>query len=213
MQAFQARFGKKAGRKAWLGFRSKNDPEAPTTVSKKFPYETESAFAKRGPGAARRARHRNRRSPRRARRVPERPGELRRPDRPRAARRRARLELGAGLRQALGRRPPDRGPRAAGRLLPAGRSSWRRTCTGPASTPAAPPSPGSTSRSSSATAPTTPGARRRRPPTTSTPSPRCSARTTSTTSTAASASRWKSWSRPRTGARTRSTRPKRANRP
>jgi acyl-homoserine lactone acylase PvdQ len=48
MQAFQARFGKQAGRKAWLGFRSKNDPEAPTTISKKFPYETESAFAKRG---------------------------------------------------------------------------------------------------------------------------------------------------------------------
>jgi acyl-homoserine lactone acylase PvdQ len=48
MQAFQSRFGGKAGRKAWLGFRSKNDPEAPTTISKKFPYETTSAFAKKG---------------------------------------------------------------------------------------------------------------------------------------------------------------------
>ena len=48
MQAFVKRMGKKAGRKAWLGFRSKNDPEAPTTVSKAFPYETRSAFAKRG---------------------------------------------------------------------------------------------------------------------------------------------------------------------
>jgi acyl-homoserine lactone acylase PvdQ len=48
MQAFQARFGKKAGRKAWLGFRSKNDPEAPTTVAKKFPYETTGAFSKPG---------------------------------------------------------------------------------------------------------------------------------------------------------------------
>ena len=48
MQAFVQRMGKKAGRKAWLGFRSKNDPEAPTTVSKPFPYETRSAFAKRG---------------------------------------------------------------------------------------------------------------------------------------------------------------------
>ncbi|MGE5281232.1 MAG: penicillin acylase family protein [Chloroflexota bacterium] len=48
MQAFEARFGRKAGRKAWLGFRSKNDPEAPTTISKRFPYETRSAFAKRG---------------------------------------------------------------------------------------------------------------------------------------------------------------------
>ena len=48
MQAFEARFGRKAGRKAWLGFRSKNDPEAPTTISKKFPYETEGAFASKG---------------------------------------------------------------------------------------------------------------------------------------------------------------------
>jgi acyl-homoserine lactone acylase PvdQ len=48
MQAFVDRMGKKAGRKAWLGFRSKNDPEAPTTISKRFPYETRSAFAKRG---------------------------------------------------------------------------------------------------------------------------------------------------------------------
>jgi len=48
MQAFVERMGKKAGRKAWLGFRSKNDPEAPTTISKPFPYETRSAFAKKG---------------------------------------------------------------------------------------------------------------------------------------------------------------------
>lgn len=48
MQAFVKRFGAKAGRRAWLDFRSKNDPEAPTTISKRFPYETRSAFAKRG---------------------------------------------------------------------------------------------------------------------------------------------------------------------
>jgi acyl-homoserine lactone acylase PvdQ len=48
MQALEARFGRKAGRKAWLGLRSKNDPEAPTTISRHFPYETRSAFAKRG---------------------------------------------------------------------------------------------------------------------------------------------------------------------
>jgi acyl-homoserine lactone acylase PvdQ len=48
MQAFVDRFGAKAGRRAWLGFRSKNDPEAPTTLSKSFPYETRSAFAKPG---------------------------------------------------------------------------------------------------------------------------------------------------------------------
>jgi acyl-homoserine lactone acylase PvdQ len=48
LQALTDRFGAKAGRRAWLGFRSKNDPEAPTTISKRFPYETRSAFAKRG---------------------------------------------------------------------------------------------------------------------------------------------------------------------
>jgi acyl-homoserine lactone acylase PvdQ len=48
LQAFQKRFGRKAGRRAWRGFRSKNDPEAPTTVSQRFPYETTSPFAKRG---------------------------------------------------------------------------------------------------------------------------------------------------------------------
>jgi acyl-homoserine lactone acylase PvdQ len=48
MQAFVDRFGKRAGRRAWLGFRAKNDPEAPTTIRKRFPYETRSAFARRG---------------------------------------------------------------------------------------------------------------------------------------------------------------------
>ena len=48
MEAMVERMGEKAGRKAWEGFRSKNDPEAPTTISKPFPYETRSAFAKKG---------------------------------------------------------------------------------------------------------------------------------------------------------------------
>jgi acyl-homoserine lactone acylase PvdQ len=48
MQSFVDRLGGRAGRKAWLGFRSKNDPEAPTTISRRFPYETRSAFAKSG---------------------------------------------------------------------------------------------------------------------------------------------------------------------
>jgi acyl-homoserine lactone acylase PvdQ len=48
MQAFVDRMGVKAGRRAWLGFRAKNDPEAPTTIAERFPYETRSAFAKRG---------------------------------------------------------------------------------------------------------------------------------------------------------------------
>src|SRR5436190_4380846 len=32
MQSFESRFGHRAGRRAWLGFRSKHDPEAPTTL-------------------------------------------------------------------------------------------------------------------------------------------------------------------------------------
>ena len=48
MQSFVERFGRRVGRRAWLGFRSKDDPEAPTTIGKRFPYETRSAFAKRG---------------------------------------------------------------------------------------------------------------------------------------------------------------------
>lgn len=48
LRAFEARFGRRAGRRAWLGFRAKNDPEAPTTISRRFPYQTRGAFARRG---------------------------------------------------------------------------------------------------------------------------------------------------------------------
>jgi acyl-homoserine lactone acylase PvdQ len=49
LQALQQRFGDNAGAAAWQDFRSKNDPEAPTTVlGTSFPYETTSAFAKSG---------------------------------------------------------------------------------------------------------------------------------------------------------------------
>jgi acyl-homoserine lactone acylase PvdQ len=48
LEAFEAKFGKLAGRKAWKDFREQNDPEAPTTVSKAFPYETGSPFALTG---------------------------------------------------------------------------------------------------------------------------------------------------------------------
>jgi acyl-homoserine lactone acylase PvdQ len=47
-EAFEKKFGTKAGRKAWEDFREQNDPEAPTTVSKSFPYETTSPFATKG---------------------------------------------------------------------------------------------------------------------------------------------------------------------
>jgi acyl-homoserine lactone acylase PvdQ len=48
LQSFQKRLGKVNGRRAWSGFRAKDDPEAPTTVSKRFPYETGSAFLTKG---------------------------------------------------------------------------------------------------------------------------------------------------------------------
>jgi hypothetical protein len=49
LQALRQRFGRKRGAAAWRDFRSKNDPEAPTTVLKRtFRYETTSPFAKRG---------------------------------------------------------------------------------------------------------------------------------------------------------------------
>jgi acyl-homoserine lactone acylase PvdQ len=48
LEAFEAKFGKVAGRMAWKDFREQNDPQAPTTVSKAFPYETGSPFATTG---------------------------------------------------------------------------------------------------------------------------------------------------------------------
>ena len=145
MQAFVKRMGKKAGRKAWLGFRSKNDPEAPTTVSKRFPYETRSAFAKRGlalpdPDSVRFTRPRSASTLRRAgsglatrRRIA---------CRRRCEARRPRLQLGAGLRQGVGDRPPDRGDGPAGRLLRPADPDGGGPARARASTPAAPPSPG-----------------------------------------------------------------------
>jgi acyl-homoserine lactone acylase PvdQ len=48
LEEFEKQFGKEAGRTVWKDFREHNDPEAPTTVSKSFPYETESPFATAG---------------------------------------------------------------------------------------------------------------------------------------------------------------------
>jgi acyl-homoserine lactone acylase PvdQ len=47
-EAFVNRFGKQAGLTAWENFRESNDPQAPTTVSESFPYETNSPLAPRG---------------------------------------------------------------------------------------------------------------------------------------------------------------------
>ena len=48
VEAFEKGLGKTAGRAAWTNFREANDPEAPVTVTAKFPYETNSAFATPG---------------------------------------------------------------------------------------------------------------------------------------------------------------------
>jgi acyl-homoserine lactone acylase PvdQ len=48
LQAFEKHLGVTAGRAAWSDFRSKNDPEAPTTLSKPFPYEDGSPFSTTG---------------------------------------------------------------------------------------------------------------------------------------------------------------------
>ena len=49
LRAFEKQFGIRRGRRRWLDFRRKNDPESPTTVLKKrFPYMTASPFSKRG---------------------------------------------------------------------------------------------------------------------------------------------------------------------
>src|SRR3954454_7868284 len=39
LEQAQKRFGKKRGRRVWHDFRSANDPEAPTTVKRRFPYQ------------------------------------------------------------------------------------------------------------------------------------------------------------------------------
>src|SRR5436190_2121206 len=39
LEQAQKRFGKNAGRRVWQDFREANDPEAPTTVKRSFPYE------------------------------------------------------------------------------------------------------------------------------------------------------------------------------
>ncbi len=48
LEALEKQLGAKAGRKAWQDFREQNDPEAPVTVKKSFPYETTSPFAAAG---------------------------------------------------------------------------------------------------------------------------------------------------------------------
>ena len=75
LEAFEKQFGRSAGRAAWSDFREHNDPEAPTTVAKAFPYETASPFAKTRPGDARSGLGQLRQRRRRTRkRRPRRPG-------------------------------------------------------------------------------------------------------------------------------------------
>ncbi|MBI5104963.1 MAG: penicillin acylase family protein [Solirubrobacterales bacterium] len=48
LRALERQLGRKAGRKAWRSFRMKDDPEAPTTVRQRFPYQREDALSPRG---------------------------------------------------------------------------------------------------------------------------------------------------------------------
>src|SRR5207244_8874283 len=48
LQALEKQLGKSLGRATWTTFREHNDPEAPVTISKSFPYETGAPFSKSG---------------------------------------------------------------------------------------------------------------------------------------------------------------------
>src|SRR3954471_19589445 len=49
LRELEKRFGVRKGRRAWADFRSKNDPEAPTTIrGRRFNYQTTSPFAAKG---------------------------------------------------------------------------------------------------------------------------------------------------------------------
>jgi acyl-homoserine lactone acylase PvdQ len=48
LRSLEQRFGARRGRAAWRDLRFKDDPEAPTTVARRFPYETTDSFARRG---------------------------------------------------------------------------------------------------------------------------------------------------------------------
>ncbi len=48
LRALEARFGVDQGRAIWTGFRSKNNPTAPTTIPESFPYQTGDSFSPKG---------------------------------------------------------------------------------------------------------------------------------------------------------------------
>ncbi len=48
LRALEARFGVEQGRAIWTGFRSKNNPTAPTTIPQSFPYQTGDSFSPDG---------------------------------------------------------------------------------------------------------------------------------------------------------------------
>ena len=48
LRALEARFGVEQGRAIWTGFRSKNNPTAPTTIPGSFPYQAGDAFSTKG---------------------------------------------------------------------------------------------------------------------------------------------------------------------
>jgi len=140
-RSFIERYGARRGRQVWREWAAYEDRDAPTTVRRRFPYQTQPRRPARG-GTARSAARRRRRP---AAACSRHAGCPTRPSSRRASRR-----AGARWRSSARRSPTSRP-----------RSSWSRTSTPRASTRAARRSPGSTSTSSSAAARTTRGARHR----------------------------------------------------
>ncbi len=124
LRALEARFGVEQGRAIWTGFRSKNNPTAPTTIPESFPYQTGDSFAPKGlalpdpgtsvtPWKVISGRHVKLSACSRRRQ------RVRGGCDPERATRRAPLELGTAFGQELGQRPAAGCAGAAGRLLPA----------------------------------------------------------------------------------------------
>ena len=183
-QALQAEFGTKEALKTYRDLREKNDPEAPTTSSRRAPYDGV-AFDPTRPGVALPDLDGKTASGTGAvlRGSAPAPGRVTRAARPAGRGPRGPLRAGrarheqraAGHRQAVEDRQAAGGDGPADRLLRTADPRRAGAQRPRASRPAASPSPARTSSSSSAAASTTRGRRPRPAATTSTRSPRSSA--------------------------------------
>ena len=120
MEAMVERMGEKAGPQGLGRLPLEERPGSADDDRQAVPVRDAKRLRQARPGAAgteERLRNADRRGSSARRSGSDRPEHGRRPPHPRARRSRARLELGARLHEALGRRPPDRGDGPAGRLL------------------------------------------------------------------------------------------------